>query len=42
MCIYEGSEEKLQMMQEHGFLLPEGYRFEDEGVEPFERIPDRD
>ncbi len=42
MCIYEGSEEKIKMMQEHGFLLPEGYRFEDEGVAPFERIPDRD
>lgn len=42
MCIYEGSEEKLKMMQEHGFLLPEGYRFEDEGVGPFERIPDYD
>ncbi len=42
MCIYEGSAEKLRMMQAHGFLLPEGYRFEDEGVKPYERIPNRD
>ncbi len=40
MCIYDGSKEKLDMMREHGFLLPKGYRFTDENVGAHERIPE--
>lgn len=30
MCLFVGTPEHLAMMEEHGFMLPEGYRFPDE------------